>query len=30
MWANLLKHLTDVIVDECVEINRQLQSLPVL
>ena len=30
MWANLLYHLTEVIVDEGVEINTQLQSLPVL
>ena len=28
--GNLLQHLTEVIVDEGVEINRQLQSLPVL
>ena len=30
MWANLLLHLTEVIVDEGIEIIRQLQSLPVL
>ena len=30
MWANLVQHLTEVIVDEGVEINRQFQNLPVL
>ena len=26
MWANLLLHLTEVIVDECVEINKLFQK----
>ena len=26
MWANSLKHLTEVIVDECVEINKLFQK----
>ena len=26
MWANLLQHLTEVNVDECVEINKLFQK----